>query len=149
MKSLYSPQTLQEIESRIGKLTAESKPVWGKMNSAQMLEHCARGLDLATGRANPPRALIGRLIGSFMKKKFYNDSPWAKNIPTDPSFLVSEFQEFEQAKNRLLTLAKEFSEGGETKCSRHPNPFFGKLTPAQQGLGQYKHLNHHLEQFGV
>ena len=44
---------------------------------------------------------------------------------------------------------RQFSEGGETRCTRHPHPFFGSLTPQAWSRGMYKHLDHHLRQFGV
>ena len=44
---------------------------------------------------------------------------------------------------------REFHQGGEAKCTRHPHPFFGALTPAEWSRGMYKHLDHHLRQFGV
>jgi hypothetical protein len=149
MKSLYTIQSLSEILSRIDKLTPTTTPIWGKMNVAQMMEHCARALDQATGKMKEPRLLIGYLLGSFMKSMYYSDKPWPRNTKTAPSYLVTEQPEFEQAKKRLRELVTEFSEGGPAKATTHPSPFFGHLTPEQHGLGQYKHLDHHLAQFGV
>jgi hypothetical protein len=149
MKSLYDKQVLDEMLGRINKLKPSDKPLWGKMNAGQMLEHCARAFDFATGKDKPPRMFIGYVLGSFMKSIYYNDKPWNKNSPTAKSYLVTGEPEFEAAKSRLVKLVKEFSEGGEAGCTTHPSPFFGKLTPQQHGFGQYKHLDHHLRQFGV
>lgn len=149
MKSLYEKQSLQEINSRIEKLTPETKQLWGKMNVAQMMEHCARALDFSTGKNKPPRMFLGYILGPIFKTQYYNDKPWSKNSPTAPNYLVTDQQNFDQTKSRLLNLIKEFSEGGEAKCTTHPSPFFGSLTPAQHGMGQYKHIDHHLQQFGV
>lgn len=149
MKSLYEKTNLQEINSRIEKLKSDMIPVWGKMNAAQMMEHCARALDFSTGKIKPPRLFIGYILGPIFKKQYYNDEPTRKNSPTAPNFIVANQQDFEKAKSRLLNLLKEFSEGGEAKCTTHPSAFFGKLTPAQHGMGQYKHIDHHLQQFGV
>jgi transposase InsO family protein len=55
------------------------------------------------------------------------------------------FREQEQLKLKVL----QFHEGGEAKCTRHPHPFFGALTPQEWARGSYKHLDHHLRQFGV
>ena len=43
----------------------------------------------------------------------------------------------------------QFHEGGESQCTSHPHPLFGKITPLEWGTGMYKHLDHHLKQFGV
>ena len=149
MKSLYEKSVLQEVMSRIEKLSADQKPVWGKMNAAQMMEHCSLILDFATGRNKPKRMFLGYILGPIIKNQYYNDEPLMKNSPTAKDFIVADQQDFEKAKNRLVNLVKEFSEGGEAKCTTHPSAFFGKLTPAQHGMGVYKHTDHHLQQFGV
>ena len=149
MKSIYSPETLKEILSRIDKLTPESKALWGKMNAAQMLAHCVEPLKIATGKINEPRMLIGRILAPFIKKNYYNDLPWRKNSPTSPNFIIADERDFEKEKANLIAIMTEFSIGGVEKCSKHPNPFWGKLTEEQQGIGQYKHIDHHLQQFGV
>jgi uncharacterized protein YqcC (DUF446 family) len=149
MKSIYLQETLKEIVSRIDKLTPESKALWGKMNPAQMLAHCVEPLKIATGKINEPRMLIGILLAPFLKKGYYNDKPWPKNSPTAPSFIMADARDFEKEKANLIAIITEFSEGVAAKCTKHPNPFYGKLTPEQHGLGQYKHIDHHLQQFGV
>jgi transposase InsO family protein len=50
---------------------------------------------------------------------------------------------------RLKDCVREFHQGGEAKCTRHPHPFFGNLTPQEWSRGMYKHLDHHLRQFGA
>ena len=149
MKSIYEKSVLQEVIARVEKLKVETKPVWGKMNPAQMMEHCSLIFDYATGKNKPPRMFIGYILGPIFKKQYYNDEPMRKNSPTATNYIVSTQQDFEKAKSRLLNLVKEFSEGGEAKCTTHPSPFFGNLTAEQHGMGQYKHLDHHLQQFGV
>lgn len=149
MKSLYDADVLQEVLSRIDKLSASNQAIWGKMNVAQMMEHCARTLDFSTGKTKPKRAFIGLLIGSFFRSMYSNDKPWGKNSPTSPHYQVVDELSFDSSKKRLVDLIQEFSIGGPSKCTTHPSPFFGKLTPEEHGKGQYKHLDHHLQQFGV
>jgi hypothetical protein len=149
MKSLFDKETLDETLARIGSLSPESTAVWGQMNVSQMMEHCSRALDWATGKDKPKRMLLGYLLGGLLKKQYYNDKPVAKNLPTAPKFQVTDTPDFALTKERFTALVKEFSEGGEAKCTRHPSAFFGHLTPAQHGKGTYKHIDHHLTQFGV
>ena len=51
--------------------------------------------------------------------------------------------------NLLLKYIEKFQAGGEEKCTTYPHPFFGKVTPREWSIGMYKHLDHHLRQFGV
>ena len=49
----------------------------------------------------------------------------------------------------LGSLLKKFVEKGEAGISKEVHPFFGKLTTAEWDTLQWKHLDHHLRQFGA
>jgi hypothetical protein len=149
MKNLFQTEAVDEIVRRINTLTPNSTRQWGKMEVAQMLAHCTASMEVATGEKSPPRMFIGRILGSFFKSSFTNDKPLQKNAPTDKSFLVIDQRNFEKEKAKLLDIVKRFSAGGPEKVTRHPHSFFGKLKPMQWATGMYKHLDHHLKQFGV
>jgi hypothetical protein len=150
MKSMFDLATVQEMESRLASLTPESRREWGKMNAAQTVAHCSLGMENALGDTKPPRVLIGRVLGPVVKKlALGNDEPMRKNSPTAPSLIVSDDCDLEEEKVRLIGLMGRFSKGGAAVCTDHPHAFFGKLTPEQWAELMYKHLDHHLRQFGV
>jgi len=149
MKNLFNQTDTTEILNRINKLNATSQRLWGKMEVGQMLAHCSKALEMASGQSFPPRLFIGRILGPLFKSKYLNDKPLDKNSPTDKSFIISDNRDFEKEKVTLKNLVQQFAEGGAEKCTTHPHSFFGKLTPEQWGIGMYKHLDHHLRQFGV
>jgi hypothetical protein len=149
MRNLFQPETLEEIKQRIEKLQPNSLRLWGKMEAAQMLAHCSAAMEVAVGDKHPSRIFIGRIIGPFFKSAFTNEKPFRKGTPTDKSFLVIDQRNFVKEKSRLLELTQRFSKGGAAKVTSHPHSFFGRLTPAEWGTGMYKHLDHHLRQFGV
>lgn len=149
MKNLFDQQDAREIVDRINHLTAQSKPLWGKMDVAQMLAHCTMVIRIARGLDNPPRRVLGILLGWMVKSSFFGEKPYPKNSPTDPGFIVTGERDFEEEKLTLLTHVKAFAAGGAPGCTKHPNPFFGRLTPQEWARGQYRHLDHHLNQFGV
>ena len=62
---------------------------------------------------------------------------------------MADPREFAREKERLKQSVQEFHRGGEAKCTTLPHPFFGEITPAEWAMGMYKHLDHHLRQFGV
>ena len=149
MKNLFQEETVEEAISRIDKLQPTSQRQWGKMDVAQMMAHCSAALDMAAGKMNPPRLFIGRVIGRLVRTIFSNEKPFSKNNPTDPKLVVSDQRDFEREREQLRLKVRELQEGGEAKCTRHPHPFFGSLTPYEWGRGMYKHLDHHLRQFGA
>jgi hypothetical protein len=148
MNSLFDPQTSQKIIQRIENLQVDSARQWGKMDVAQMLAHCALGLETSLGDRNPPRTLLGKLLGKLMQGGLTDDKPMAKNLPTHPQFVMVDSKDLEREKNHLISLVKRFSEGGESKITKSPHPFYGNITPTQWSSGTWKHLDHHLRQFG-
>ena len=57
--------------------------------------------------------------------------------------------DFEQAKSELIEKVLKFSTLGPKVIANHKHPFFGEMTNEEWDLLQWKHLNHHLNQFGV
>ncbi|WP_188455719.1 DUF1569 domain-containing protein [Virgibacillus oceani] len=149
MKNIYNYLHTEEILNRIDKLTLNSQPIWGKMDVAQMLAHCSSFQDIAMGNSFPQRGWLGILIGQFVKPMFYNDKPLAHNMSTIPTILITDEKEFETEREKLKQKIKTFQNNGPENCTTHPHSFFGKLTSEQWGKGIYKHLDHHLKQFGV
>ncbi|MEC1528492.1 DUF1569 domain-containing protein [Bacillus spizizenii] len=149
MKNIFNQLHLEEILNRMDKLSPLSKPQWGKMDVAQMLAHCSSFQDIAMGLSFPARGWLGILIGNFVKPIFYNDKPLAQNMSTIPDILIVDEKEFKTEKDILKQKIITFQSNGPEKCTTHPHPFFGKLTSEQWGKGIYKHLDHHLKQFGV
>jgi hypothetical protein len=150
MDSLFNQKDNQKIIDRINALTNSSGNQWGKMNVAQMLVHCQAPLNVAFGEHKIKRGLISILFGKMIKNKLMkDDKPFDRNLPTDKTFVVVDQREFEKEKNNLVTLIKRFAEKGPDGLTKDPHPFFGKLTGREWDVLQWKHLDHHLRQFGV
>ncbi|AXT62908.1 DUF1569 domain-containing protein [Aquimarina sp. AD10] len=147
MKSLFEKSTLDEIENRIKQLSDDEKPLWGKMTTSQMLNHCQFPLKIALQK-NHPHLKPNVLAKIFFKKSLYNDKPWRKSLPTHAKLKVTDQKEFIKEKDELLSLVSEFA-NQRNKKEWGPHPMFGKFTNEQWGQMQYKHLDHHLQQFNV
>jgi hypothetical protein len=149
MKNLFQPEAVDEVISRIDKLQPAAQRQWGKMDAAQMMAHCSAAMDLASGQLIRPRVLVGRLIGSFIRPIYSNEKPFSRNNPTDAKLVISDTRDFGREQDQLKNRIRQFQQGGEAQCTTHPHPFFGKLTPHEWSTGMYKHLDHHLRQFGA
>ncbi|MCK0160653.1 DUF1569 domain-containing protein [Allomuricauda sp. F6463D] len=150
MKSLFNNEAHEEIISRINKLSDASEGQWGKMKVAQMLHHCQYPLKISLGRYNPdnkPNPML-KLAGIFFKKSLYNDKPWRHGLPTAKGLIVVDEKIFTEEKEVLIDLTNDFHLEKNRK-SWDPHPVFGSFTHEQWGQMQYKHLDHHLRQFGV
>jgi hypothetical protein len=149
MKTLFQSEAVDEIVARIGQLTPTTPALWGKMNVAQMLAHCSGAIDMASGRLILPRLLIGRILGPFVKPIYTNDKPFSKSSPTDKKLVVSDARNFVQEREQLKDRIRQFQLGGEARVTKRPHPFFGEFQPEEWARGMYKHMDHHLRQFGV
>ena len=150
MKNLFEAATVEEVKGRMAQLRPDSERLWGKMNPAQAVAHCSAGLELAVGDRTPPRVLVGRIMGWIVKPLVLrNDEPMRRNSPTIKDLVVLDERDLGTERERLRGLIDRFAASGPAGCTAHPHSFFGRLTPEEWAILMYKHLDHHLRQFGV
>jgi hypothetical protein len=149
MRTIYEPAVCSSIIERIERLSPGSQRQWGTMDVSQMLAHCNETMKVVTDRSVTKRTLLGRLLGPLFRAEYLGEKPLRRNSPTNPMFVITDEREFLREKEMLLRLVRQFSEGGEANCTKQPHSFFGRFTPAEWGISTYKHLDHHLQQFGV
>jgi hypothetical protein len=150
MKTLFDRKLADELKARTANLSTNPPAQWGKMTAAQAAAHCAYALEVANGVRHSPRMLIGRLLGWIIKPIVLgDDKPLKKNAPTAPDFVIRDARNLETERARLCAQIDRFVTAGPAGCTTHPHPFFGPLTPEQWANLQYKHLDHHLRQFGA
>jgi hypothetical protein len=147
MKSLFEDSTRLEIHERILKLTPDSARKWGSMTPAIMLNHITDGLRVAF--AETPVTIKKSFLTTRFAQWLIIDSPmpWPKNTPTAPEYyLKTQPADFEADRQTFLKYLDKFAQGPEQRWGDHPA--FGKLTPQQTAKLNYRHINHHLMQFG-
>ena len=149
MQNLFDAATYNNIAERMNKISPECERRWGKMNAAQMLAHCKEAFKVPLSNKPMPRMFLGLLLGWAFKSKLYNDDPWKKNLPTAPSFIIKDKRDFNKEKEALMELVNKFYTKGPEEVGKFPHPMFGSFTKEQWGKSMYKHLDHHLLQFGV
>ena len=147
--SIFRPSDLDALLARIRGLPPTAAAQWGKMAVAQMLAHCQVPLRVATGEVKLPRGLLGKLFGGMAKKSLMKDEPFKRGLPTDPEFRVRDACDFPTEKGGLLTLVERLGRAGPGGLTKEPHPFFGALTPVEWDTLMWKHLDHHLRQFGA
>jgi Protein of unknown function (DUF1569) len=150
MKNLFEVSTAKEVQDRIGRLGPNSVRQWGKMTAPQALAHCAITMEWAVGDSHPPRMFLGRIFGPIAKSYILkDDQPMRRNSATAKSLVVADERDLPKERARLCALVERFASGGPQGCTKHPHSFFGRLTPEEWAAIMYKHLDHHLRQFGV
>ncbi len=150
MKSIFNSNTTAEIVNRINKLSSDSHPLWGKMNAAQMLAHCNVTYELVYEDKHPkPNAFIRTILKLFVKNIVISEKPFKKNSQTAPAFIIKDSRDFDVEKTRLINHIQKTQELGEDHFHNKVSHSFGALTKTEWNNMFYKHLDHHLSQFGV
>ena len=70
----------------------------------------------------------------------------SRNIMTSRDFIVTDNGSFDEEKEKLISLIKEYENYQNDDVTHW---FFGPMTQEQVGFFSYKHLDHHLRQFNV
>ena len=147
VKNLFDTAVKQAIVDRINKLAPQSQRKWGKMDVAQMLAHVQVPMGVALGTHTVKGNWLMKLILPLFKKRLYDETPWKQGLPTDKTFVMTgKEKDFTEEKNSLLDKINRFT---EQNMISEKHPVFGRLTKEQWSKATWKHLDHHLQQFGV
>lgn len=149
MNSIFHPEGNQKIIERINSLTPITHNEWGTMNVSQMLVHCQMPIKVAFGEMQIKAGFLTSFFAKFMKKSFTGEAPLRRDLPTAKEFIVKGHPDFEKSKRSLILMIAKFSEEGSTSIKNKKHPFFGELNDDEWGHLHWKHLDHHLKQFGV
>jgi hypothetical protein len=149
MNSLFNQKDREALSQRVAALEPGATRQWGKMNPAQMLLHCAVFLEGAIGDRPVKQAFLGKVLTPFIRRLALGARPFRRTGPIDPTYVVADARGFEVERARLATLIDRFIQRGPDTVAKATHPFFGRLNGDEWGRLMYKHLDHHLRQFGV
>lgn len=151
MKNIFEKEITNEVISRIDALTPQLQPQWGKMNVAQMLAHLNVMYELVYEPEKFPKSsgFEKFMIKLFAKNQVVGEKPYPKNGRTAPIFIISDERDFEKEKERLKNYITQTQSLGASNFEGKESHSFGKLTSKEWNNMFYKHIDHHLTQFGV
>ena len=110
-----------------------------------MAKHCTQWDEMALGKTKYKQSFIGKLFGKMALKDMMKDKPVKKGMPTVSGFKITGAPDFEVEKNKWITLLGGYESMPE---DGYLHPFFGQMTKEDTGIMAYKHIDHHLRQFG-
>jgi hypothetical protein len=150
MDSIWSDTYVSEMTGRIGTLTPDTRPLWGKMAVGQMLAHCNVSYEMVyENRFRKPNALMKLILKLLIKPPVVNEKPYKRHSPTAPQFVVKDTKDFAAEKARLLGFIQKTCDLGEAHFHGKASHSFGPLTGKEWNNMFAKHLDHHLRQFGA
>jgi len=146
MPTLFSPTDREAILRRLRRLTSSTVPNWGKFTAPRMLCHIADQLRLALGDLPAERkdSLLSRTLLRWLVVHTPFQAPPGKVetlrelLTSTPTIWGDDMRACETLVTRLPAAA-----------TLSPHPVFGRLSRREWGLLTWKHLDHHLRQFGL
>lgn len=148
--NIFTKPVVDQLINRINNLKPDTQPLWGKMSVDQMLAHCNVAYEMVYDNIHPKPNFVARfLITLFAKGFVVGDKPYKKNSPTGPGFIIKGSRDLEKEKARLIAYLERTQQLGEAHFDNKGSHSFGKLKVNEWNTMFYKHLDHHLTQFGV
>lgn len=151
MKSIFDAARRDELLARLSRLTPESSRRWGSMTPHQAVCHLSDSLKGVLGDRSIERRPVGwkRRILRFVA--FTLPLPWPKGVQTSPEVMAGAGgtppEDFERDVEELESLVRRFAETDGRGLG--PHYAWGEMSRGVWGRYGYRHLDHHLRQFGV
>ena len=151
MEDVFNSKEAQNYIDRINKLSPETNRMWGTMTVDQMLAHCNVTYEMVyePQKHKAPGGIAKFILKNFVKSKVVGEKSYSQNSPTAPQFKINGDQDFELEKKRLIGFIQKTQQLGREAFDGKESFSFGKLKAQEWNNMFAKHLNHHLEQFGV
>lgn len=147
MQSLFDNQVRANIRERMMKLTPETKAQWGKLDAPRLLTHMIDTFRVAFGEqeVQPSKSVLYSAFGRWLV--IDSPIPWPKGAPSSAEFWLTRPGDFEQDRRRVMDYIDRFANGSNQKWGKSPR--LGVMSAEQWSRMNYRHLNHHLTQFGL
>lgn len=150
MQNVFEQKVVAETIDRINLLNADTKAQWGTMDVSQMLAHCNVSYELVyEDKHAKPNAFLKFILTKLVKGKVVSEKGYPKNGKTAPQFVIKGEKDFTAEQKRLLDYIQKTKNLGERHFEGKESHSFGPLNSKEWSNMFYKHIDHHLKQFGV
>jgi hypothetical protein len=148
MRSVHNASDAATLERRLCTLTPETPGLWGRMSAPQMVCHVRDQISCAIGDL-PVRPRKNFLRNRYLRFVLVYLLPWPKGkLPTVSEMQTSKPSNWdEDVRLTTETLRRAAAHDVDGEWADHPA--FGRLSGKEWGQLIYKHMDHHLRQFGV
>jgi hypothetical protein len=146
-KSLANSASRQELLARLARLRPEASPLWGKMTAPQMLAHLADWMLMASGDLHVTSKKVVLRYTPLKQLAIYW-LPFPKGVQTSPELLARTPSEWD-SESALVSERIQSFERLYRKSEWANHPVFGRMTARSWSVFAYRHMDHHLRQFGV
>jgi Protein of unknown function (DUF1569) len=147
MKTAWNAADRRELQDRMSALRPDARGQWGSMTAPQMVCHLVESFRMAAGELPvAPKKSPARFTP--LKQLVIYWLPFPKGVPTAPELLERRPGTWETDTLEMRSLLDVLAT--RDPAGRWPDhPLFGRMTGPAWGVLIYRHVDHHLRQFGV
>ena len=146
MPTLRTEARRKELVERLARVTPESKARWGRFDAPRMMCHLGDALEEALGRRTVPRQGPAMLRHFPVKHLAIYVVPMPKGAKAPRELLAEAPGDFETNRRRV---AEGIEQLAALPRGNGPDHFlFGRMTQEHWNALEWKHIDHHLRQFG-
>ena len=149
MESVFIPRHKLQVLQRFSRLHPGSQRLWGTMEVPEMLWHLRCQLELALGLRERITDVESMLRLPPLRWLSLYVVPWPKGSPTAPEMNIRKAHPEVQSFETELRLLEQRLQEVEAAPALGPHPLFGAMSKKLWGRLIWKHIDHHLRQFGV
>ena len=147
MRSAWNITDCRELRQRVAALRPETRGQWGSMTAPQMVAHLADSLRMALGDL-PVAAKKSPIRYTPLKQLVIYWLPFPKGVPTAAELITRVPATWQVEIDELNSLLEQFAR--RDRADKWPDhPVFGRMHANSWGVLVYRHMDHHLRQFGV
>ena len=149
MRSLAKESTRRELHARLDALRPDLAAKWGSMTCPEMLVHLVEGMRLGAGEY--PTRTRKLIIRHFpLKQLLVYLIPLPKSVKAPARELMTKGRDVDWEAT-IADLRRRIDDFPRLLASgvRAEHPYFGPLSDRAWGRMGWKHIDHHLRQFGV
>ncbi|MBX2817368.1 MAG: DUF1569 domain-containing protein [Saprospiraceae bacterium] len=148
-KSLFEKSIFEECIKRLDSIEQDAMPLWGQMSPAQMFAHCNEVQIVANGEKDFKTNFFFKMLRPLIARGVFGDKPYDQSTRTAPQYVITDSRDFDVEKSTLIAALQRFQQKTDKEINALRHPFFGHVPKDKLGWGMYKHLDHHLRQFGA
>ncbi len=150
-RSVASPADLATLQARLAALRPDSPRRWGTMKVDEMLCHLADSFRATLGERAASSVKTSALQARLMKLiALRTPLPWPKGLPTrpevNPHVAGTRPEAFAADRATVEALLVRFA---DPATRHHVHPIFGAMSREEWLIWAYRHVDHHLRQFGA
>jgi hypothetical protein len=153
MHTIADKKILNSLVERLRQLRSDTPRRWGTLTAGEMLCHLGDAHESVLGTRIPPGPIPSGAPRPLLKWfALYTAVPWPKGVKTrpgvDPMIDGTRPGEFEPDRERAIRTLKALAVAAPTTFPAS-HFMFGPMSARDWHRWAYRHVTHHLRQFGL